>query len=87
MISKIELKCFQINLMLELFMCLKLELLKLIKILYSLRVTFFFFEIFDPNLLTSFFCCLDFSLNLHFFFQQELPNSKPKNLLVGRRGV
>ncbi len=28
MISKIELKCFQINLVLELFMCLRLQLLK-----------------------------------------------------------
>jgi len=30
MISNIELKCFKINLMLELFMCLELELLKLL---------------------------------------------------------
>jgi hypothetical protein len=30
MISKIKLKCFQINLMLELFMCLRLKLLELL---------------------------------------------------------
>jgi len=42
MISKIELKRFQINLMLELFMLLRLELLELIKKIYSLRVTCFF---------------------------------------------
>jgi hypothetical protein len=30
MISKIELKCFQINLMLEFFMCLRLELLEIV---------------------------------------------------------
>jgi hypothetical protein len=36
MISKIKLKIFQINLMLELFMCLMLELLKLLKNFYSL---------------------------------------------------
>jgi len=42
MISKIELKRFQINLMLELFMRLRLELLELIKKIYSLRVTCFF---------------------------------------------
>jgi hypothetical protein len=29
-ISKTELECFQINLMLELFMCLRLELLELL---------------------------------------------------------
>jgi hypothetical protein len=30
MISEIEFNCFQINFMLELFMCLRLELLKLL---------------------------------------------------------
>jgi hypothetical protein len=38
MISKIELKCFKINLMFELFMCLRLELLKLLLNFYSLGV-------------------------------------------------
>jgi hypothetical protein len=41
MISKIELICFQINLMLELFMCLRLKLLELFLKQNSLRVTFF----------------------------------------------
>jgi hypothetical protein len=40
-ISKIELKCFQINLTLELFMCLRLELLELLFNFYTLGVTFF----------------------------------------------
>jgi hypothetical protein len=40
MISKIELKIFQINL-LELFTSLRLELLELILNFYSLRITFF----------------------------------------------
>jgi hypothetical protein len=38
MISKIELKCFQINLMLDLFMCVRLELLELILNFYLLGV-------------------------------------------------
>jgi hypothetical protein len=42
MIPKIEVKCFQINLRLELFICLTLELLKLFLNFYSLGVTFFF---------------------------------------------
>ncbi len=40
-ISNIELKSFQINLILELFMCLMLELLELLLNFYSLRTTFF----------------------------------------------
>jgi hypothetical protein len=40
MISKIEFKCFQINLMLELFMCLRLEFLELNLNLYSFGVRF-----------------------------------------------
>ncbi len=41
MISKIELKSFQINLMLEFFMCLMFKLLELLLNVYSLGVTFF----------------------------------------------
>ncbi len=37
MISKIELKCFQINLMFESFTCLRLELLELFLKIYSLK--------------------------------------------------
>jgi hypothetical protein len=53
MISKMDLKCFQINLMLESFMCLTLELLEILKKLYSLGITFCF-QNFDPNYLTVF---------------------------------
>jgi hypothetical protein len=42
MISKIELKCFFQKLTLELFMCLRLELLDLILKFYLLGITFFF---------------------------------------------
>jgi hypothetical protein len=64
MISKILLKSFQINLILELFMCLMLELLELLLVFYSLGVTFFF-VIYDFNFLTMFYV---FFYNLHFFF-------------------
>jgi hypothetical protein len=51
MISNIKLKSFQINLMLELFICLILELLKLLINFYSLGVTIYFwnlqFQFFD----------------------------------------
>jgi hypothetical protein len=53
MISKIELKCFQINLILEIFLCLRLELLELFLKIYSLGVTCFF-QISNPNCLASF---------------------------------
>jgi hypothetical protein len=42
MILKIELKCIQTNLMLDLFMCVRLKLLELIFNFYLLWVTFFF---------------------------------------------
>jgi hypothetical protein len=42
MISKIKLKCFQKTLKLELFTCLRLELLELVLNIYLLGVTFFF---------------------------------------------
>jgi hypothetical protein len=48
MISKIAIECFQINLMLNLLMHLRLELLKLVLNIYSLGVTFFF-NFFIPN--------------------------------------
>ncbi len=66
MISKIELKCFQIKLMLEMFMCLRLELLELLLKIYSLGVTFFFKFL----ILISWqvFYCLHFSLNFQYFF-------------------
>jgi hypothetical protein len=67
MISKILLKKFQINLILELFMCLMLELLKLLLVFYSLGVTFFF-VICDFNFFDNVLCCLHFFLNSHFFF-------------------
>jgi len=42
MILKFEIKCFIINLTLELFMCLRFELLTLFSYFYSLGVTFVF---------------------------------------------
>jgi len=66
MISKIELNYFQINLMLELFMCLRLELLKLIKIFYLLGVSFFF-QISDPKFLANVLLFI-FSLEFALFF-------------------
>jgi hypothetical protein len=57
MISKIDLKCFQINLMLELFICLRLDLLELFIKKLALGITFFFSN-FDFNFLAS---CLLFS--------------------------
>jgi len=74
MISKIEFKKFQINLMLELFICLILELLELLfKLLefllnfHSFKVILFFFKLVITTF-WHFFCCLHFSLNLHYFF-------------------
>ncbi len=66
MISEIELKCFKIHLMLELFMCLRLELLKLLLNCYSLGVSLFF-QISNPNFLAS-FCCLHFFLTIFSIF-------------------
>ncbi len=78
MISNIEPKCFQINFMLELFMCLRLELLELLKKNYSLIVTFFF-QICDANFLASFLLftfSLEFSLFFSFFSLQEFLSLK-----------
>jgi len=61
MISNIELKSFQINLMLELFMCSMLESLVLLLNFYSLGVTFFFW-----NLWFQIF--FQFFYSLHFFW-------------------
>ncbi len=51
MISNIELKFFQMNLMLDLFVCLRLELLELLLNFYSLGVTFFSFKFCDLKFL------------------------------------
>jgi hypothetical protein len=45
MISNIELKSFQINLMLEFFMCLMMEPLLLLLNFYSLKITFVFLNL------------------------------------------
>jgi hypothetical protein len=72
MISKIELKVLKINLMLELFMCLTLELFEFIFKIYSLRQPFQIqcdfkilasFVLFTFSFVTQFFT---------FFSQQEL---------------
>jgi hypothetical protein len=91
MIWKTELKIFQINLMLELFYVFKAGIVR-IKFLnfYSLRVAFSL-----SNLWSQIYCCLHFSLNLHYFFfwfssQKNLPSeekSKPKKHVGGRWGV
>jgi len=63
MISKIKFKCFQINLMLDVFT------VEIIKINFK-------FLFISSNILQVFFCFLHFSLNLHycfpFFSQQKL---------------
>jgi hypothetical protein len=53
MMSKIELKCFQINFLFELFMCLILDLLELLLNFYSSGVTISF-QISDPKFLAFF---------------------------------
>jgi len=93
MISKIELKCFQINLMLELFMCWRLKLLELFKKIYSSRMTFYFFKFLVPIFWQVFFfvvyiflwICIIFSI----FFQTKIAKLKiqnQKNMLVGGTG-
>jgi hypothetical protein len=66
------------KLMLELFMCLMLELLELFLKNYSLGVTFFFFfEICDSKILgifLVFYIFIEFSFFFRFFSQQELPS-------------
>jgi len=68
MVSEIELKNFQINLMLEFFMCLSFNLLNLFLNFYSLGVAPPFFFQFVISKFWQSFCCLHFSLNLHYFF-------------------
>jgi hypothetical protein len=78
MVSEIELKNFQINLMLELFMCLSFNLLNLFLNFYSLGVAPpLFFQICDIKILTKFLLFtffLEFALFFSFFSQQEFPN-------------
>jgi hypothetical protein len=92
MISNIQLKSFKISLMLELFMCLWLKLLKLLKCFYSWEVNFFF-QIFDPNTLAIFFVVYIFpwiyTIFSHFFFNKNCQVKKfsnQKNMLVGEGG-
>jgi hypothetical protein len=68
-ISKIELKLFQINLMFKFFMCLKLELLELIKKFYLLGITKKFK--FSSPKFRQVFCCLHFPLTLHYAFKKK----------------
>jgi hypothetical protein len=75
-ISKIELKCFEINLMLELFMCLRLELLELLLNVYSLGVIIFF-KILIPIVLAS-FLLFTFSLEFAQFFSIVFPTKIAK---------
>jgi hypothetical protein len=85
MISKIELKIFQINFIVRLFMCLTLELLKLFLDFYSFKfVISIFWQLFRCLNIFSWICII-FSI----FSQQELPseeNSKPRKH-VGYRGL
>ncbi len=95
MISNIELKWFQIDLMLELFICWRLKLLELFLKNYSLGITFHFFKIFVLIFWQVFlFGCLHFFLNLHYFFHFfpnkncQAKNSKPKKHVgLGKGGL
>jgi len=66
MISKIKVKSFQINLTLELFMCLMLKLIELFLNLYWLGIMFFKKNC-DLNILTN-FLLFKFSLEVAPFF-------------------
>ncbi len=87
-ISKIEFKNFQINLMLEIFMCLMLEFKKLFENFFSLRITFFLkrnlSQFFDFFFLTFF---LEFALFFPYFPNMNCQVRKIKNqkhvLVVG----
>ncbi len=91
LVLPIDAKIIWINSMLEL--CLRLKLLKLILIFYSLGVTFFSFK-FVISSFWQFFCCLHFSLNLHHFFH-SFPNKNyqgrkfwnQKKMWVGEGGL
>jgi len=75
MISKIKLNFFQINLMLELFMCLMLKLVRIIFKKLLIRNNLFYLKCF-VSIFWQFFCCLQFFLSLHYLPSYE--NSKPK---------
>ncbi len=85
MISKIELKRFQINLMLELFMCLRLKLLELLFKNYSLGVTCFFSNSWSQLFAKCFvfYIFLEFALFFPFFLEQI---RNQKNMLVEGSG-
>ncbi len=85
MISKIELKCFQMNLMLELFMCLSLKLLELFKKNYSLGVTSFFSN-FWSQLFGKCFVFYIFPWICTIFSIFSRTNSKPKKHVRGGGG-
>jgi len=64
---------------------LKVEIIRIIFKNLLIKDDIFFFQISCPNFLASFlFCCLHFSLNLHYFFHFfpnkncQVKNSKPK---------
>jgi len=67
MISNFDLKCFQINLMLGIFMCLSLE------VLYTFKFSFIKSNIFFSKKLSQFFGLFFllftfFKINFHYFF-------------------
>jgi hypothetical protein len=70
MISNIEINFFQINLMLELFMCWRLDLFELLLNIYSLGVTLFFSN-FWSQCFSKFLNYLYIYLNLHYFLQKQ----------------
>jgi hypothetical protein len=72
MILKFELKSFQINLKLDLFMYLMLGLLNILLNFYLVRITFSFSNVFTTFLLFTF--SLEFAPFFFFFPQQELSN-------------
>ncbi len=80
MISKIELKCFQMNLMTEWFMCLRLVLLELLKIKISpIKINILFFQISDPKFLASFLLFtffFEFALFFPFFLNKNFQVKK-----------
>ncbi len=85
MISKIKLKSFHINLMLELFMCLMLELLKLSKFFLLSRGNLFSLKFVISIFWQLFF---EFALFFHFFPTRIAKWSKfeTKNICWLRRG-
>jgi hypothetical protein len=80
MISKIEIECFQINLILNLLMHLRLELLKLVLNIYSLGVTFFF-NFFIPNV-WQVLCYTNFLEFVFFFIFSSTKTGKLKIIII-----